>query len=299
MTAFRYAEDRPYVAAHVALFLVDLVIYLTVDNPFLLLLAFGLSIVPKASICAFNHHHQHLSTFRVEWLNRLLELMYGLQVGVTSHAWVLHHSVGHHLNYLDQAKDESRWARDDGSKMGELEYSIVTTLTAYPRAWAVSAAFPKYRRTFLWMGLLTVSVIAALVWYRPVPGLVLFVLAPVFFLFGTAWATYAHHAGRSTATHFVASNNMLSPLYNLATGNLGYHTAHHYRPGVHWSKLPALHAEIEKDIPPDAYVAPGFPWWLAGDGIPEHAKAALAAATTTPAKDTASIDAPLVPATDA
>jgi len=274
MAAFRYAEDRPYVAFHAALFAIDLAIYLTVDHPLLLVLAFGLSIVPKASICAFNHHHQHLSTFRIEPLNRLLELMYGLQVGVTSHAWVLHHSVGHHLNYLDQTKDESRWARADGSKMGELEYSIVTTLTAYTRAWQVGAAYPKYRFTFAWMTVFTVAVAAGLVWYRPVPGLILFVLAPLFFLFGTAWATYAHHAGRSTDTHFVASNNMLSRLYNLATGNLGFHTAHHYRPGVHWSKLPALHKEIESKIPADAYVAPGFPWWLAGDGIPEHARKA-------------------------
>ena len=273
MTLFRHPADRWPVAVFVAFFAIELTIYLTVDNPLLLLLAFGLSIVPKASICAFNHHHQHLATFKPEWANRLLEAMYGLQVGVTSHAWVLHHSVGHHQNYLDQTKDESRWARDDGSKMGELEYSFWTTVTAYPRAWEVSARFPKFRRTFLWMGILHVVLTAGLVYYRPVPGLIMFVLAPLFFLFGTAWATYAHHAGRSTATHFVASNNMLTPMYNFVTGNLGYHTAHHYRPGVHWSKLKELHAEIAKEIPDDAYVPPGWPWYLFGDGIPAEVKA--------------------------
>jgi fatty acid desaturase len=269
MSLFRNPADRIPVAVFLAIFALDLAVYLFVDSPALLFLYFGLSILPKASACAFNHHHQHLATFRHDALNRLLELVYALLTGVSSQAWVLHHSLGHHQNYLDQARDESRWARADGTPMGELEYSLLTTLTAYPRAWGVSRQFPKIRRTFVAMGLATLSVVAALVAYRPVPGLISFVFAPAFFLFATAWATYAHHSGRSTESHFVASNNMLQPLYNWWTGNLGFHTAHHYRPGVHWSKLPELHAEIAARIPADAYVPPGWPWRLAGDGLPE------------------------------
>lgn len=257
---FRYAADRPRVAAFAALFALDVCAYLFLDHPLLLLLAFGLGILPKAAVCAFNHHHQHVSTFTWEPLNRLLELMYALQTGVTSQAWVLHHSIGHHLNYLDQKKDESRWQRADGSTMGELEYSLSVTLTAYPRAWAVSAKYPKLRFTFLWMGLLSLALIAALIAYRPVPGLIIFGLGPLFSLFGTAWATYAHHAGRSTSSHSVASNNMVHGFYNWVTGNLGLHTAHHTRPGVHWSELPALHEELKGAMPADAFVEPGWPW---------------------------------------
>jgi fatty acid desaturase len=259
-SVFRYAADRPYIVAFIGLFLLDLTAYLTLDHPLVLLLVFGIGIFPKAAVCAFNHHHQHVTTFTWEPLNRLLELMYVLQTGVSSHAWVLHHSVGHHLNYLDQEKDESRWRRDDGTVMSEFEYALKTTVTAYPRAWAVGAKHPKLRFTFLWMGVASLALIAALVAYRPVPGLILFVLGPAFSLFGTAWATYAHHAGRSTATHAVASNNMIQPFYNWLTGNLGFHTAHHSRPGVHWSELPKLHEELKANIPADAYVKPGWPW---------------------------------------
>jgi len=264
MSVFRYSADRPYVAAFLAQSALDVTVYLTVNNPLLLLLYFGLTIFARAPICAFNHHHQHLTTFKYEWLNRLIEIPYALQTGISSHAWVLHHSVGHHLNYLDQRKDESRWARDDGSKMGEAEYSIITFLTAYPRAWEVSARYPKFRRIFAVMGLLTLCLVIALVAYRPIPGLIIFVLAPLVSLFGTAWATYAHHAGLPTSSHFVACFNILQPFYNVLTGNLGYHTAHHFKPGVHWSKLPELHAEISPLIPLEDYVAPGWPWYLMG-----------------------------------
>lgn len=269
MSIFKYAADKPRVAAFVGLFALDFCAYLFIDNPFVLLLVFFVGIFLKAPMCAFNHHHQHVSTFNSEPLNRVLELMYGLQTGAPSHAWVLHHSVGHHLHYLDQKLDESRWQRADGTKMGELEYSLNVTLTAFYRAWKTGAKYPKLRFTFLWMGVVTLAVIVALVAYRPVPGLIMYVLAPGFSLFGTAWATYAHHAGRSTASHSVASNNILQPFYNWLTGNLGYHTAHHTRPGVHWSELPKLHDELKAAIPADAYVAPGWPWrWFGKSPTP-------------------------------
>jgi fatty acid desaturase len=270
---FRYPADRSRVAVFAAMFAVDIAVYLTVDSPLIAMAYFVVGILPKGVVCAFNHHHQHVTTFKVPVLNRALELMYGLQTGVTSHTWVLHHSVGHHLNYLDQEKDESRWQRKDGSTMGQIEYAFVNAALAYPRAWKVGLTHQKFRRVFIAMAGLTALLVAALVWYRPVAGFVIFVLAPAFSLFGTAWATYGHHTSRSTDGHFEASNNVMQPFYNFCTGNLGYHTAHHYRPGVHWSKLKELHAKIESQIPMDAYVAAGWPWRLVGTGL-QHAPSA-------------------------
>lgn len=257
---FRYAEDRLPISLFALYFVCDLVVYAFVDSPVLLVMWLGLSIVPKGAICAWNHHHQHLSVFRSPVLSRVLELMYGLQTGIMSHAWVLHHSVGHHVNYLDQRADESRWRRDDASMMNETEYSLIVGGTAYQRAWRVGQRFPHYRRTFLWMAALTIGVAAGLVAYRPLPGLLVFVVPMIGMVFLTAWATYTHHAGKSTASHFVASNNILHRGYNIMTGNLGYHTAHHYKPGVHWSRLPQLHASIAHLIPADCYLSPGLPW---------------------------------------
>jgi fatty acid desaturase len=268
MAVFKYRADRPRVAVFATIFAIDVAVYLTVERPALLLLYFVVGILPKGAVCAFNHHHQHLPTFRIAIFNRALEIMYALQTGVSSHTWVLHHSVGHHQNYLDQEKDESRWMRKNRSVMGQVEYSFMTSATSYVRAWRVGKKYPKYRRVFLVMGIITASIIVGLVAYRPVSGLIIFVLAPAFSLFGTAWATYAHHSRRSTDSHFVASTNVVQPLYNFWTGNLGYHTAHHYRPGVHWSKLREIHAKIAHQIPADAYVEAGWPWRLAGKSVP-------------------------------
>jgi fatty acid desaturase len=257
---FRYQEDRLPVALIAAFFTCDVLVYALVDSVPWLLFWFVLGVIPRAAVCAFNHHHQHLTVFRVPVLNRLLELVYGLQTGVTSHGWVLHHSLGHHVNYLDQRTDESRWRRDDGSQMNEVEYALIVGGTAYQRAWSVGRRNRRYLPIFVVMTALTLAIAATIVALRPIPGLIVFVVPMFGMLFYTAWATFTHHAGKKTTSHFVASNNILHRGYNILTGNLGYHTAHHYKPGVHWSRLPALHDSIAHKIPADCYLRPGFPW---------------------------------------
>jgi fatty acid desaturase len=54
----------------------------------------------------------------------------------------------------------------------------------------------------------------------------------------------------------------MHPVFNLCTGNLGYHTAHHVKPGLHWSRLPEYHATIAHKIPAHLYLKAGFPWTL-------------------------------------
>lgn len=259
---FRHREDRLPVALITAFFASDVLAFALVDSPAWLVFWVILGFIPRGAVCAFNHHHQHLTVFKKPILNRLLELMYGLQTGIISHGWVLHHSLGHHVNYLDQRVDESRWRRDDGKPMQELEYSLIVGGTAYSRVWQVARRTKKYTGVFLGMSVVTIAVLGAALAWRPIPALLVFVAPMVTMLFYTAWATYTHHAGKKTSSHFVASNNILHRGYNILTGNLGYHTAHHYKPGVHWSKLPALHDSIAHEIPADCYVTPGLPFHL-------------------------------------
>jgi len=246
---FRYKADRLPVLIILALTVIDFILYFTVSSPLVLFIYYLLMIIPKGTICAWNHHHQHLFTFRNTVLNRGLEFAYALHTGVTTHLWRLHHVLGHHLNFLDQQKDESRWKRKDGTPMGVIEYTLNVAVTAYPRGFGVGKKHPKQLRPFVTYAILTFVIVALLVLYKPVPALFLFILPMITSLLFTAYVTYEHHSGLDTQNEFEASNNNLNPLYNLLTGNLGYHTAHHHKQGVHWSKLPQLHGTIADKIP--------------------------------------------------
>ena len=217
---------------------------------------FLVSIFPKVCACSFNHHHQHIPTFYQKFLNRSLELIYAFHTGITTNAWVLHHNLGHHLNYLDQNRDESGWKRKNGTTMGEWEYTATIAITGYLRAFRVGRKHPKHQSAFLGMGSFVAVLLGVLLYLNPFNAGVIFLFPMVIGYITTCWHTYSHHAGLDTEDHLKASHNVLDRCYNILTGNLGYHTAHHMKPGLHWSQLPAYHATIAGDIPPELFVKP-------------------------------------------
>ena len=124
----KYKADRGYVAYVLSVLAVRMVLWL-----FATPLVCALAVLPLLGlgvlIAPINHHHQHVNSFRKPWVNRLYDIALALQSGVAPYAWVLHHNLGHHVNYLNQPPhekpDESRWRKPDGREMGRWEYSSI------------------------------------------------------------------------------------------------------------------------------------------------------------------------------
>jgi len=253
-TILRYTVDRKTVAFVIALLALQLSIWhwaplwlAALTTPVLIFLS-----IITATI---NHNHQHVNVFRSPALNRVFELPLALQSGMGPYSWVLHHNLGHHLNYLHQhpsvSVDESRWTRKDGSLMGQAEYTLQLFLTHPLDIYRVGQKHPKIYARYLMMRLPLYALFGLLLWIHPVNTLIVFFAVPLVALLHTCRSTYEHHAGLSTSDHLLASHNRINRLYNLLSQNLGYHTAHHMRPGLHWSLLPAYHEEIRSGIPPE------------------------------------------------
>ena len=102
-----------------------------------------------------------------------------------------------------------------------------------------------YRRFRIVSWVITAALVAVFGWQ----GVLIFVVLPQVMALLTFEATYDHHSGLYTEDPMEGSRNITSRFYNLARFNLGYHTAHHLKPGVHWTRLPELHAELEPRIP--------------------------------------------------
>jgi fatty acid desaturase len=251
-TILKYKADRGPIAYVAVVFMLRLTIW-ALASP----LVCAISVIPLAVLGMFvapiNHHHQHVNSFRAPWQNRIYDLLLALQAGVGPYGWVLHHNLGHHVNYLNQpphdSPDESRWTRSDGTQMGRLEYSIVLLLSHQVDMVRVGLRHPKHLRSFLLMKLPLWGLIGAGLWFRPLETSLVFLLPAFITLFHTIWATYEHHAGCAPSDHLTASRNRDNRIFNILTGNLGLHTAHHKRPGLHWSLLPELHAKIQGQIP--------------------------------------------------
>ncbi len=191
------------------------------------------SIITKAFICAWNHHHQHVETFSVPICNRLLEIMYGFQTGIIWYGWVLHHNLWHHVNYQDQTKDESAWKSPTEKKYSSMMYTWVVAITAYYRAWKVWKKYKKIQKYFLYMCVIQLLLLSILILLQPLQGIVLFLIPMITWLIITVYTTYHHHSGLESDDPYQFSYNIISPWYNLITGNLWYHTAHHLKGSLH------------------------------------------------------------------
>lgn len=249
----KYRADRRPVAYVCAMFAVHALVFFFAPTWLAALCVVPLAIA-SMFVAPINHHHQHLNTFRAPWLNRIYDLLLSLQTGIAPFAWVLHHNVGHHVNYLNQRPhprpDESKWTRRDGSQMGRVEYTIDLVLHHQIDIVRLGLRHRRYLRPFLWMKLPLWTILGLALWWNPINAFLAILLPGFLTLVHTAWATYEHHAGFYPTSHYDASFNNINPIYNYLTCNLGLHTAHHLRPGVHWSLLPEIHAEILHKIPP-------------------------------------------------
>ncbi len=259
-TVLKYKADRGPVAYVLAMFAVHLLLW-AFATPWVALASTIPLAIASMFVAPINHHHQHLNTFRSSVANRFYDLALALQTGVAPYSWVLHHNLGHHLNYLNQhphtSPDESAWTRRDGTQMGRVEYTLDMLLRHQSDIFRVGQQYPRYRRYWLAMKLPLYSLIGLGLWINPLNTFLIFLVPGFMALTHTIWATYEHHAGSPTDDHIVGSFNRDNRLYNWMTGNLGLHSAHHSRPGVHWSLLPLVHAEIKHEIP-DSQIVTGF-----------------------------------------
>lgn len=231
----------------------QLSIYFLVSSPWLALLA-TIGLLPFCmSVLAYNHNHMHTQTFGYRPLNRLFELAIFLQTGSSPFSGTLNHVLGHHATYLDPSLDTLNWRRADGSTMTKHEFARKKALWHYPSCLFFGRRKQNQAllRLFALYLLLGLVIVAALVAYRPVSGLIVFVFPMALMLYVLKLGAYNHHSGLAEDDHYRASRTNTSRFYNWATWNAGYHAAHHFKQALHWSKLPAYHETLAPKIPPE------------------------------------------------
>ncbi len=70
-------------------------------------------------------------------------------------------------------------------------------------------------------------------------------------LWGMMFINYLQHVHGDPWSDYNQSRNFVGPVANWLVFSSGYHTAHHEKPGAHWSTLPKHHAALAGMIHPD------------------------------------------------
>ena len=205
------------------------------------------------------HLHIHHPFSRNSILNLLLDLSMGSVTGMTSSNWRIQHLYGHHRGIDLPYRGDRTWQLEKYSPLRALSFSIGTLWTTFFAP--IRESFRKgilanlktpinYRWAFFEQSLLIVFVIALAI---SQPWLILIYLMPWYLAthFVTRYLDYLNHYGcdENGTDRFAVANNCVSRWFNFATHNFGYHTAHHLRPGAHWTTLPDIHATFADQVP--------------------------------------------------
>jgi fatty acid desaturase len=182
----------------------------------------------------------------------------GAVTGMTSSNWRIQHLYGHHRG-MDLPYRGERGILEDYSAAKAISFSVMSTWETFYSP--IAESFRKgvldnirtpisYRWAFFEQALLLIFFVVLAILQ---PRLVLIYLLPWYMLTHviTRYVDYLNHYGcdEGSENPCVRANNSLSRWFNLTTHNFGYHTAHHIRPGAHWTELPVIHARIADRIP--------------------------------------------------
>jgi len=263
---FNHSDDRLPTALMMIFFLIQLAAFFYINNIWIAILISFIFLAPGSMSIAVSHNQCHCKTFKSPLLNCIYEIPLYLQSGVSPYGWTIHHVVSHHRHYLDQDKDPSSWLRADGNTMSRWEYMIHNSLHMYPEILKISSHYPDLKQKFWIMFIISNIFLLFLITYNPVNAFIFFVIPMVLQVLNLIDATYPHHSNIHSQDEYSASRNNLNKLFNILTWNLGYHTAHHIWPELHWSLLPARHEEIKDKIPPELILNSYF--WKPNDPEP-------------------------------
>lgn len=205
--------------------------------------------------------------WRSRLLNHATDYWLTLFYGFPAFAWVPTHNMNHH-RFTNRAGDYTLTYRYS-------EKNNLFTLLSYPTISGYHQQKPirAYLRDLwgrnrgrFWGSLSQYAVLAAFVggallldWRKAL----LYVVVPQQIgLFVVLVFNYLQHVHADEQSEWSHSRNFTSPVLNYLLLNNGYHTAHHEKPGTHWSRLGDEHARIEHLIDPALNVK-SFWWYLA------------------------------------
>ncbi len=192
-----------------------------------------------------NHNASHCPVFEREGHNRWLFHWLSVLMGIPAAPIAASHLHNHHVHN----NDESDWMRSTvlGSSQGPLrlvKYLVhvfrLPRLADRPGHRAVPAAL--YGRIAPETTTVLVALVGMALW-APLATLLFYVLTRLTAMCVLFIINLIQHDGLEAESGVNRCRNFTGWLVNALLFHNGYHSAHHLRPGLHWSALPAYHRE--------------------------------------------------------
>ena len=204
------------------------------------------------------HNAMHSPIFRSKRLSRAWQCALSICIGYPVSVYVPVHNLSHHIG-LQTPRDILRTTevRHRSNLLNLVHHMVMGTVHLHLLHLAYLATMrrsrPRWFAQVCWETLaVTVYFTAISVVVGPLAMLVLVFAPAVIGQLLMVGFGYVQHDGCDADSEYNHSRNFISPVFNWFICDNGYHTAHHNRPGLHWSLGKAAH---ERDVVPHMHPA--------------------------------------------
>jgi beta-carotene hydroxylase len=205
-----------------------------------------LSTVMRSIAPVHQHCHAHYRVFQRGIFDAAYDLVLLLAAGNTTAVWELQHVRGHHQLYLEREQDP---ANNDRFGKSRLVFTLLGDAMSTIDSWRIGRNYPRLRVRLVAQVALQLGILVAAMLVDPLLAIAFVVVPWLLLRWAVFWFSYAQHdtvpmtdVYSGSVTHFGLTNRFYL--------NVGHHTAHHEKPTLHWSLLPARTAQIFERIPP-------------------------------------------------
>jgi beta-carotene hydroxylase len=235
-----------------------------------------LSMYAAYSAAVIAHNHNHCSTFDRRGHNELFSMWMSIFYGFPTYGWIPTHNENHHLYVgrpgdatvlVDPDLEDSAWlafthffrsSRTQGPLLARYRARLRERATAaWARVWFQYVAVYGAHAAMLALAMALHGGGRGVLVYASSLGVPAFAA-----LWGVMFTNWVQHVGCDPYSRYNHSRNFVSGWMNWLVFDNGFHTAHHQRPGLHWSRLRSAHAQIEHWIEPrlNARSIFGYAW---------------------------------------
>jgi fatty acid desaturase len=198
--------------------------------------------------CIIKHNHIHCRTFSSRHWNRAFEYFLGFCTGQSTAAIIPVHNERHHAqNHTEQDFVRSTLVKSRRNWLNLVVFPFAVIRLVHKNKPAdflrwrreKPVLYRRVRRERIVVFVFTV-VLLFLNWRAT---LLYFGLPWLFAQWGIVTINLLQHQGCEHDSAYDHSRNITGGFTNWLFLNNGFHTAHHLRPAMHWSRLPRFHAE--------------------------------------------------------
>jgi fatty acid desaturase len=210
------------------------------------------------------HNHLHSPTFKNKKMSEFFGYWIAIFYGFPTFAWIPTHNLNHH-KFVNKAGDATitwRYTNKHNYLVASTYFFVSSYFQSQPIKEFLArvkqknpAQYRKYIMQYVVVYGTQLSMATLAVYLHGMKtGLLLWAFTMGLPALVSLWTimtfNYDQHVHTDPWSKYNHSRNFVAPSLNFFLFNNGLHTAHHEKAGLHWSLLPALHAEIADQIDP-------------------------------------------------